>query len=50
MLSHWSIEVVCVGPAERARYALSAGDEAVIARVMDLVFDRGTVRLYRRRA
>ena len=50
VLSHWSIEVVCVGPAERARYALSAGDEAVIARVMDLVFDRGTVRLYRRRA
>ena len=50
VLSHWSIEVVCIGPVERARYALSADDEAVIARVMDLVFDRGTVRLYRRRA
>lgn len=50
VLSHWSIEVVCVGPVERARYAISADDEAVIAGVMELVFDRGTVRLYRRRA
>jgi len=50
VLREWSIEVVCIGPIERARYPLSNGDEAVIASVMDLVFDRGTVRLYRRRA
>lgn len=48
-LSAWSVAFVHVGPAERARYSVSAEHEALWNAVMDLVFDHGTVRIYRRR-
>ncbi|MDH4065642.1 MAG: hypothetical protein OEW19_14690, partial [Acidobacteriota bacterium] len=47
-LDAWHVDFVQVGPLERRRYAMTAGHEALIARVMVLVFERGAVRLYRR--
>ncbi|MEZ5289724.1 MAG: DUF2298 domain-containing protein [Vicinamibacterales bacterium] len=48
-LDAWHVEVVCVGPQERARYAMTDDHERLIAEVMVLAFERGGVRLYRRR-
>lgn len=48
-LDAWHVDLVHVGPLERGRYAMTAGHEALIARVMVLVFEHGAVRLYRRR-
>ncbi|MCB9161094.1 MAG: hypothetical protein H6644_14825 [Caldilineaceae bacterium] len=48
-LARWDIDYVYVGPTERAQYGLTPATEARIAQVMDLVFDQGDVRIYRRR-
>lgn len=48
-LDAWHVDLVQVGPLERRRYVMTAGHEALIARVMVLAFESGAVRLYRRR-
>jgi uncharacterized membrane protein len=40
---------VLVGPVERARFGLSAGDDARFRDALDLVFESGAFRIYRRR-
>lgn len=40
---------VLVGPVERARFRLSAGDDARFRDALDLVFESGAFRIYRRR-
>jgi uncharacterized membrane protein len=49
VLHEWNVSLVIVGAAERAQYPISTADEARIARVMELAFERGSVRIYRRR-
>ncbi len=48
-LGQWDVALVYLGPAERARYAITPEHEAHLAAVLSLVFDQGGVRLYRRR-
>lgn len=48
-LEEWGIDYVYVGPTEREQYGLTPGAEARLAQVMDLVFEQGDVRIYRRR-
>ena len=48
-LDEWNVAYVLVGPAERDRYAISATDETRMRRALDLVFEQGAVRIYRRR-
>ncbi|MGE0812980.1 MAG: DUF2298 domain-containing protein [Vicinamibacterales bacterium] len=48
-LETWHVEIVQVGPQERARYSMTDDHERLIAAVMVLAFERGGVRLYRRR-
>jgi YYY domain-containing protein len=49
VLQAWDVRYVYVGPAERERYGVDAAAEQRLGEVMDLVFSRGSVRLYRRR-
>lgn len=49
-LSDWHIDYVFVGPSERRRFGLGPEREALLGHVMERVFSRGDVRLYRRRA
>lgn len=48
-LAAWEIDYVYVGPAERMQYDITDGTEARLQRSMELVFDDGNVRIYRRR-
>ena len=49
LLDQWRIDYVIVGPAERAQYGIDSETERRFAPVLDLVFDAGDVRIYRRR-
>ena len=48
-LDAWRIRFVLVGPVERARFGLSAGHDAVFREALDLAFESGAFRIYRRR-
>ncbi len=48
-LDGWGIDYVYIGPIERSVYNLSPGSEARFDQLMDLVFQQGDVRIYRRR-
>jgi len=48
-LRTWSVQYVYLGPEERARYEVTAGDESVLAEAMDVVFENAQVRIYQRR-
>lgn len=48
-LEAWRVDFVLVGPIERARYGVTPDHDALHAAVMDLAFEHGAVRLYRRR-
>ena len=45
----WNVSYVYLGPTERTRYAISADHESHMMRTMELAFQHGTVRIYRRR-
>jgi uncharacterized membrane protein len=49
MLDAWAIDYVYIGPSERWQYGITPASEAAIAEEMDLVFEDGDVRIYRRR-
>jgi len=49
LLEEWGIAYVFVGPAEYAKYNLSPQMLTRFDRSMDLVFEQGRVRIYRRR-
>jgi uncharacterized membrane protein len=49
LLRTWRIDYVYVGPRERARYEITPASEARLAQVMDLAFQQGSARIYRRR-
>lgn len=49
-LARWGIDYVYYGPAERAEYQLPPGAERRLDQVLDLVFEQGDVRIYRRRS
>ena len=48
-LDAWRIRFVLVGPVERARFGLSARHDAVFREALDLAFESGAFRIYRRR-
>jgi YYY domain-containing protein len=48
-LEAWSIRYVLVGPVERRRYPIDAAVEQCLRETLDVVFERGAVRLYCRR-
>lgn len=48
-LDAWGIRYVLVGPAERQRYALDETAERLLRQTLDVAFDEGGVRIYRRR-
>ncbi|MET0552970.1 MAG: DUF2298 domain-containing protein [Vicinamibacteria bacterium] len=48
-LDAWGIRFVLVGPVERARFGLAASDEARFREALDLAFESGGFRIYRRR-
>ena len=49
ILDEWDIEYVFVGPAEYSKYSLTPQTLARLDRVMELVFEQGSVRIYQRR-
>jgi uncharacterized membrane protein len=49
LLHDAGIDYVFVGPVEQDQYAISPTAEARLGQVMDLVFEQGNVRIYRRR-
>lgn len=49
-LNRWNIDYVYVGPAEREQYKVNSAVEQRLAKVMDLAFEAGDVRVYRRRS
>ncbi len=48
-LTAWGIGYVYIGPIERTVYTLPPGGEVRFDQLMDLVFQQGDVRIYRRR-
>jgi len=48
-LAVWEIDYVYIGPIERTVYNLPPGGETRFDQLMDLVFEQGSVRIYRRR-
>jgi YYY domain-containing protein len=48
-LHAWGAGFVLVGPVERARFGLAARDEARFRGALELVFESGAFRIYRRR-
>jgi YYY domain-containing protein len=48
-LDAWSVRYVLVGPVERRRYGVDAAAEVLMRKTLDVVFEQGGVRLYRRR-
>jgi uncharacterized membrane protein len=49
LLERWKVDFVFLGPVERERYSVTGEHEETIAGVMQLAFDSGSARLYRRR-
>ena len=49
VLRDFRVDLVRVGPQERARYSMTAEHEATMGAALDLAFESGAVRLYRRR-
>ena len=49
LLQEWDIAYVYVGPSEREQYRIDARIEERLQITMDLVFEDGNVRIYRRR-
>lgn len=47
-LERYDIELIWVGPVERARYELSEAEESGLAEVAELVFQRGEISIWRR--
>ena len=50
ILDEWEIDYLYVGPMERSDYQISAPEEERLRRIMDLVFESGSVRIYARRS
>ena len=48
-LDAWRIRFVLVGPVERARFGLSAQSERLFVEALELAFESGAFRIYRRR-
>jgi len=48
-LEQWDVDYVYVGPTEREQYGVNARSELALQSAMDLVFEEGDVRIYRRR-
>ena len=48
-LDVWRVHYVFVGPVERRHYRLDDAAERRMREALDLVFERGDMRLYRRR-
>lgn len=48
-LDQWNIAYVYVGPTERTQYGFTPQAEQRLRQVMDLVFENGSVRIYRAR-
>lgn len=46
VLCAWGVDYVYLGPVERARYAIGPDHEARLERTLQIVFERGSVRLY----
>ena len=49
-LAQWQIDYVYVGPTERGQYGMTPLAEERLTAAMDLVFEQGDVRIYRRRS
>jgi uncharacterized membrane protein len=49
LLEQWAIDYVYVGPTERSQYEVTPRVEERLALAMELVFESGDVRIYRRR-
>ncbi len=49
LLDRWHIDYVIVGPAERAQYGINSETESRFIPALELVFEAGDVRIYRRR-
>jgi uncharacterized membrane protein len=48
-LTRWAVDYVYLGAGERLRYGIAPEHEAVLERAMDLAFQHGGVRIFRRR-
>ena len=48
LLDAWQIDYVYVGPSERSQYEITPRSEERLAEAMELVFESGDVRIYRR--
>jgi uncharacterized membrane protein len=49
LLETWRIDYVYVGSRERATYGITPDAQARLDSVMELAFQQGDVRIYRRR-
>jgi uncharacterized membrane protein len=49
LLVRWEVGYVYLGPRERLRYGVGPREEDELARVMELAFRHGDVRIFRRR-
>jgi len=49
-LAQWQIDYVYVGPTERGQYGMTSLAKERLTAAMDLVFEQGDVRIYRRRS
>ena len=49
LLERWGVDLVVVGPLERRAFALTADDEARLAAELELAWEQGDLRIYRRR-
>ncbi|MFN8443193.1 MAG: DUF2298 domain-containing protein [Caldilineaceae bacterium] len=50
LLDQWKIDYVYIGGAERQRYQIGEAEERRLQETMDLAFEEGDVRLYKRRS
>jgi uncharacterized membrane protein len=48
LLTTWAIDYVYIGPTERSQYGITTEIEERLKTAMDLVFESGDVRIYRR--
>jgi YYY domain-containing protein len=48
IMDRWNVDLVFIGPAERERYAITGVHEARIDSVMELAFEHGSVKIFRR--
>lgn len=49
LIKEWGIDYIYVGPSERAQYGTTPAVEMQLRQEMDLVFESGSVRIYRSR-